>query len=299
MLLCNSLLKGTYKITKGRGNKASSSIEVPNIITNYGLNAIGQGRADLRYFCLGRGNTPSKPEMTSLENYITGSQEASSERIYSNISIKPYWVRREFYYRFPEGSLEGDFSEIGIGGQDAAQNGSNVFSRALIRDLNGNPTTITVLPDEWLDVHYFLTYYLPSEDVVGSFVLNGKTHFYTVRPAELDSQGTRWTPSNRPNSAVNRAFIYEGDIRTERESPLPPSEEVHVSNDTYVQDSFAKTATIKVFPGKGNFDNGIKGILFRTGMSSAYQIGFDPPIKKTDIQTITFKVKHSWGRDQS
>jgi len=290
MLIYNSLLKG------GRGNSASSSVEVPNIITNYGLNAIGRGNADLRYFCLGRGNTPSRPEMTSLERYAAGSHETSSETISSNISIKPYWVRREFYYRFPEGSLQGDFSEIGIGGRDAAQNGSNVFSRALIRDLNGDPTTITVLPDEWLDVHYFLTYYLPSEDVVGSFVLNGNTHFYTVRPAELDNQGTRWTPSNRPNSAVNRAFIYEGYIRTERETPLPPSEEVNVSNDKYVQDSFSRTASVRVSPGKGNFANGIAGLVFRTGMNSSYQIGFEPPIQKEDTQSLELIVKHSWGR---
>ncbi len=55
----------------------------------------------------------------------------------SNVSPRYGWRRRTF--RFAAGAAAGNLSEVGVGWTTTA-----VFSRALILDGSGNPTTITV-----------------------------------------------------------------------------------------------------------------------------------------------------------
>lgn len=98
--------------------------------------------------CVGTGNSNSVVTQTSLDTFkasTTTTQGAIEAGI--QVTTLPYYMWLRSTYRFGEGVAAGNISEIGLGWANA-----NLWNRALVKDSNGNPTTITVLADEYLDV---------------------------------------------------------------------------------------------------------------------------------------------------
>lgn len=147
----------------------------PNLITDAGLDAIGisQGFA---YFCgVGSGNNPPAFNHDALQKqeafvkYTEGYPAVASPRI---IIDKPNNMLRRynvFKYVFARGSLPNkNLSELGLATYywDRANNRFDetrlyYTTRALIKDMSGNPTTISVRADEELYVFYRLWAIVP------------------------------------------------------------------------------------------------------------------------------------------
>lgn len=160
-----------------------------NLITNAGLDQVAQGLySGLNNRCdVGTGTTPEANTDTALVTRRATTTSVSRATVYAVYEATP--VPRMVYTQtshFDEGAASGNLTEVGVGpGSDA---NAPLFSRALIRDANNNPTSITVLSDEKLDVVWTL-YVYPPADVTGSFniTVDGVvTAFdYLVRPAKL------------------------------------------------------------------------------------------------------------------
>jgi len=134
--------------------------------------------------CVGTGNSTPVASQVALDNFLASTTtKASGADDTGGIQVTEapfYWFGRRTW-RFANGVATGNISEVGLGWGD-----SNLWNRALIKDVNGNPTTITVLADEYLDVISEVRVY-PKEST-GAFNVVDKSgtvisnHTYIARP---------------------------------------------------------------------------------------------------------------------
>ena len=207
-----------------------------------------------------------------------------------------YFWYYERVYSFGAGDAEGNLSEVGIGIQEAT---GGLFSRALILDGEGDPTTITVLDDEYLYVTYELRRYVSIVDVKGTVTLRGTVHDYVSRPAHITNSNYWYVPW----SAIGRwTYIfddaYDGEIGNVIGAPsgnnveFPDGDPVipAYQNGNYYVDW---TYTIDIT--QGNLNNYISAIKIAIGWG-AYQFGFSPDIEKTSDDELTLTFRVSWSR---
>ena len=151
---------GWFKIeaTRPDGTRRVLADWFPNLILNGGLDRMGANPDYLSWCQVGSGSTAPVAAQTALVNRIAGTSTQQNNVSGAQASAPYYgWYRRT--YRFAQGVAAGNLSEVGVGW---ATSGS-LFSRALILDGGGSPTTITVLSDEVLDVTYELRRYPGTE----------------------------------------------------------------------------------------------------------------------------------------
>lgn len=170
-----------------------------NIITNNGLNALLGGGASTSILWLrpvvGSGNaTPSLTD-TSLQSFIAGAlttaTEFSTTRSYD---AEPYKMEYTFRWRFAAGQVVGNVSEVGLANSGSPPNAASpLFCRSLVKDSLGNPTTITILPGESLDIIYKISVF-PGSFASGTFdqLIDGVTvpTTYSIGPSNMASAST-------------------------------------------------------------------------------------------------------------
>lgn len=201
--------------------------EFPNVITNTGLNMIGKSSTNspngyqyMRACGVGSGSTAPSITDTALVSQlgrVVNRFSASSGRNLA-VSTAKYAYQRATY-RFNPTEGDGNVSEVGIfggigdgaGAGQALNASADMFSRALVLDEVGAPTTIVVLPDETLDVTYELRVYMPNGDVTGAITLNGISTAYTLRVSDIDqgpsvNQGGWGSPSPGNPSFLDLTF---------------------------------------------------------------------------------------------
>lgn len=172
----------------------------PNLITDVGLNAIGTCTSLVQAngagsastvpgaVCkVGAGTTPPTFGDTVMESYIATAGSLQASGVLSG-GAPNYYTGVQNTYRFATGVAAGNLSEVGMG--NTAGNTGVLFSRALILDGSGNPTTITILSTEVLDVTYQLRSYAPQPDGSGSFVISGVTYTYVKRGYAVTAANT-------------------------------------------------------------------------------------------------------------
>ncbi|WP_251258216.1 hypothetical protein, partial [Enterobacter hormaechei] len=143
---------------------------------NAGLDLLGTTDDTYVYtFCrVGSGNTAPAVTDTVLVSQVASSstQQAINNGVDRSGAFYA-WVRRTT--RFTTGTAAGTLAEVGV----SPTTSGPLFSRALILDSGGNPTTITVLPDETLDVTYELRLYPTLTDATGTVDIAGVTYNWT------------------------------------------------------------------------------------------------------------------------
>jgi len=202
-------------------------------------------------------------------------------------SSAPYFGWRRKTWRFAQGAAAGNLSEVGVGW---ATSGS-LFSRALILDSGGTPTTITVLADEFLDVTYELRQYPVTTDNTGTFVLDGLTYDWVSRPANV-------TSSFVPNAAMNSASInyYNGAIGAITGSPSGTGSGLLTPTpQSYSTGSYSITFTLIASITQANLAGGITAARI-IGSGFDYQFGFTPAIPKDNTKILSIDYTHSWAR---
>ncbi len=133
---------------------------------------------------VGGNNTPSLSTDTQLLGFVAGTAVTQVSSKGAQAST-PYYGWDQQTYRFAEGAAQGNLSEVGVGWD--VIDGPYLITRALIVDGSDNPTTATVLSDEWLDVTYQLRYYPPLEDVEGTVTLNGTVYDTLTRASAVNA----------------------------------------------------------------------------------------------------------------
>lgn len=161
MISINGKLKGIFSIEVIRGNGLIENYQAPNLVLDSGIaiataNATGITSDSLLTNCVvGTGATPPAVTDTALVSQLgvspNGVRQSGTYSYNSGTDeISAVTVMR---YAFTLGSIVGNISEIGI--RPSSQ--TNLFSRALIVDGGGSPTTITVTASDQLIVNYTLT----------------------------------------------------------------------------------------------------------------------------------------------
>lgn len=287
--------KGRYRLSVC-GADGQAKRETPwfdNLITDNGLDLMYSG-GYLSACAVGTSN--AAPAVTDAQlGALLASTTNVSRSDGKNIATSPYYLFQVATFEFGLGDVVGNVAEVGVG-----SNATNLFSRALIEDSGGNPTTITVLSDEILRVEYELRVSIPEVDTSGTFDIDGTTYTWTGRASDIDS--SIWQlPGDGPRTRVELVRFYEGGISSITGVPSGASNNSDsTTSDPYIDGDHAETFAAMADLSTANFAGGVGALWFRCGvfgsLTSAFQIGFSPKIPKTATEKLTVTVTHSWGR---
>lgn len=284
-------------------NKRGVIAEFPNLITNGGLDRMG-GFDDWLTWCqVGSGSTAPNVNDTALVSRVAGTSSVVSP-LSGVQSTPPYYTWNRKTFRFSEGAAAGNLSEVGIGWASSA----SLLSRALILDTLGNPTTITVLADESLDVTYEFRFYPKTTDDTGTVTLTGNiggVYNWTMRAANVTSNdnGFGWNiaqnGTNMGRIRSGTALLGGGDIVAITGLP-PAGSSVGITAASYVPGSYERKFTFTAGLTQANIAGGVRCGLFPMGIGM-FQIQFglqadDSKIPKTSDGILSMVIKHSWGR---
>lgn len=262
-----------------------------NLITDGGLDRMGNNADWLTWCQVGSGSTAPAVGNSALVSRVAASNSIVGDSLNSQ-SSPPYYVSRTNTYRFAAGVAAGNLAEVGIGWASTG----GLFSRALILDALGSPTTITVLAGELLDVTYQFRQYMPSADWIGSLTLRGVSHSIVGRASGVTSGDWSINTTGQTAGRVDfRPRVYSGDIGPITGSPSGTSVLSNLGSSPYSSGSLAREATLLLGNPDANFAGGIGAFKINMGIGS-YQFGFTPKIMKTSVDTLSLTFRHSWSR---
>ena len=303
MISIETQASGHIWLRKGKTVEAMEEVaDFPNLILDVGLREMGLSHEYLKYCSIGTSSVTPNASQTKLLGLLrTTGTDATGEQTGANSDdpLNPYVWRRVTKRFMPSGSSV-NISEIAFG---STSNGSTAFNRALIKDSGGNPSTITLLGDEYLDVVYELRIYPPMQDITGTLTPTGvdtTPRSYIVRPRgqggvlTYNSQAgwmvyTMMSPSGSGVDSVHSGPI--GSIFSE-----PSGTKLSFLAYSVMHASGASGIYVLSVPlASGNFPSGIRSVV--AGITSCkYQFQFDPPFMKTAADVFSLTFVHSWGR---
>jgi len=298
----NLEVKGFFKFEVFRQDENGSEIAgsrriladwFPNLILNAGLERMGSSTTFLTHCRVGTGSTPPSPLDSGLVSQLASTATVTAN-VYGAQSTSPYFGWRRKTFRFGQGAAAGNISEVGVG-WDA---GTLLYSRALILDSYGAPTTISVGIDETLDVTYELRTQPDIVDSTGVVMLAGVPYEWKARPAYVTNQD-QWSVSTSGSTVQPvSSRAYTGVIGPVTGGPSGTNAALAVSRAPYSANSLKSVITISASLAQGNLPGGIKSIQVIGGTNSlgSYQIEFTPAIPKDDTKVLTLTYKVSWAR---
>ena len=232
---------------------------------------------------------------TSPGNFSPVDDGDSSAFTHTNNGDGTVTTQAVYTIGFNIGDFNGDsISEVGL----ASQNSSTLFAGQLIKDGNGNPTTITILSDEQLVVEYFIeltSWFTRQEVASGSITVNGVTSTYHLYVNPFLRDNTLSNSSDRTifSKVDQGAYFIEDSTRTRlfqvdqpfaeffTFDPISGGFQVNFSK-TFSPSSFSSTDIKAVVLGNDS-GNSTNPFVQRIG----YVLEFDTPIEKTSSQAFT------------
>ena len=281
----------------------------PNVITNLGLDALGNNHNLFNYCAVGGGNSTPLNTNTKLDNFLAVGSQISSESKYDYDPVRDtefYKCSRTVGYRF-EGLDNKNISEVGlVGGYASGQHPA--YTRTLIKNSAGEPTVITVLSGEILELQYRLwqVFDVKDKDQVVTAMIDGVEVPFNVK-IRLAGVGGHLGGSWSYAAVVGAHLTFWGNNYhrfgtgelgeiTGQNSGLTNG--YRLSWEAYQPSTYKRkfyvnaSITEAVHP--------IRSFLFFTGLG-AYQVRFgtvdgDLPIDKTKQDILQLGFEMSWGR---
>lgn len=276
-------LAGKFTLAVHGGARGSVTLaEFDNLILDNGLNMIMGSANNSPYgvfndVFVGSGSTPAAVNQSAMVSLIAGQ---TADTPWSNGFVAAVGEARTYGYsrltkQFGQGAAAGNISEVGIGSSSA-----NLFSRSLVKDSQGNPTTITVLADEYLTVVYELRRYPPADITTSVFaILDGVTTEISILASAGAITAIRW------GTAAPQGFTVSG------------AGSIGWTAQPYTIGSFKRSMRLTYATGTSN--GIISGVSYTSNPGSAAFIGgsmtytFTPTFVKTNEFTLTFEVEVS------
>lgn len=272
-----------------------------NLITDQGLNYIGNPQFSdgfgTRYInvavAVGTGTTAPTNADTTLETqgaYYYGGNTVSTSISY--VAGPPTYWKTVYTYNFGVGDGAGTWSEVGVGYYSGSGD-VNVFSRQLIVDGGGSPTTITILSDEILTVVYELRCYFVTSDTAYSFMINGTDSYSGVyRPMRVS------TASSLDHGVYVSSFgatltVYSGSIGATTSSPSGTTKAYQNNWKTYTLGNYYREIDLVAQYNEANFT--ITALSIATGIGN-WQFSVSPGIPKDSDHKLTLTFRVSWDR---
>lgn len=273
-----------------------------NLVLDTGLARMSAGTW-ISQCCVGTGNSTPVVTQTALDSFLasTSTQQSSSAGVQT--STTPYYRWAKVTWRFGQGVAAGNISEVGLGWGN-----SNLWNRALIKDANGDPTTITVLSDEYLDVVSEVRDY-PAQSISGSFNLLDKTgavistHTVTGKPVLTGANAAFLQIIGNEGNNYGAFNVYSGEMGstvTALPSGSLTNDQLSGMTVTYpTSTSIRIVGTLDLSKANGthqSFDLMARGLLTDNYTTKRYQFQISPTITKTSSQIMTYTLEMSWGR---
>lgn len=287
-----------------------------NLILNQGLDFFGgsEGYNMMEYCVIGSGNSKPVYTQNKLDTTIAGVEGTDFSSKYDYDAARDanlYKTNKVRKYSF-SGLNNVNVSELGLASNYSGTTTYFLCTRALIKDSQGNPTTITVLSGELLDVYYKLWAVYDTTDKTGTINLldgvGGSTPYnYVLRMAGVGGANIGGSAnyggiigfSFKAGAGNNNPFTYTGELGTVKEQPKDSLQYVNNGSMQKYQPISNKRTAVWDF-GINTTNGAIRSFLFLTTMGF-YQIRFgsvanDSPITKTNTQTLSIPIEVSWGR---
>lgn len=283
-----------------------------NLILNQGLDFFGgdNGPDMMAYCVIGSGSSQPVYTQNKLDAIVGSAVKVnySTKNDYNaSTDGNLYKVNRVQKYTF-NGLVNTNISEVGLASTYNSTSNYYLCTRALIKDSQGNPTTITVLSGEILEIYYKLWAVFDTTDktgiinlldgVGGSTAYNYKTRLSDVGSSEYQA-GFAVSLFGHASSSVylfNSSGVDLSAITTRPSGGSFPASDRSVQQ--YEKGSYKKFYTFIFDISTANANNRILLILFS---SMRWQIRFgsvayDSPIVKNNTQTLSIPIEISWGR---
>ena len=293
-------------VKKSDGSIKTDTGYQKNLILNQGLDFFGgsNGTDMMAYCVIGSGNSQPIYTQNKLDTAIKGVVGSIYSYKYDYDAARDgnlYKTNKVCKYSFT-GLNNVNVSEVGLASNYSNTTTYYLCTRALIKDSQGNPTTITVLSGEILEVYYKLWAIYDTTDKTGQInVLDGAgnqvPYNYKARlmrvgdtaySGYVDSLSRDW----------KKQYLYSGDLV---DITGKPSGELYGSNSLqvapYVLGSYKSVYSFVVATSDGNG----KIRTYTLEVLGCWQIRFgsvanDSPITKTNTQTLSIPIEVSWGR---
>ncbi|MCO1336984.1 hypothetical protein MO867_21910, partial [Microbulbifer sp. OS29] len=270
MNLCNRV-RGFYTLETYRAEKTEDGLrEIPgsrsrraefeNLITDLGLNRLGdRSPASSAYFCyVGSGSSAPAQTDTDMDNFIAVHSVLQSDTRSAQASIDPWYLSTQKVNRFNQGVAAGNLSEVGMG-WDSNPSGA-LFSRALIQDADGNPSSITVLDDEYLDVTYELRIYPNLGDFTGTITIDGVDYNYTARACRANTAAPGAWDFDFPGNNGAYSYAYAGEIGDVSGYPAGTNAGGTPALVTYNYGSLRASVQLTWALNSANFSDGVRSV---------------------------------------
>lgn len=294
------------------GREKADTGWIDNLITDAGLEALGEAKAIARYCMVGTGNTAPANGNTALVAQIASQDYTTSVGASTTRSVQTTGTRygREVRtWKFAQGAVVGNIAEVGVGWSTTA-----VFSRALISPV------VSVTSIDQLTVTYELRMYVPTVDATGSATIGGTSYNYTIRAAYADSStaaggGFGWGPQLLSLLAATRAWV-DGSLINVATAYAAPAV-VDQVNDTFMRvtaggaaatslgqcsalsnaaySANSKECQFTLTFGTDYANGNFRGLIY-TGLFGTYQMQLDANVPKDNTKQLTLTLKQTWAR---
>ena len=321
----NMGIAGEFRVVVKRADD-STKIDTgyqKNSILNQGLDFFGGGNGvDMMAYCvIGSGNSQPIYTQNKLDTALAGINGSDVSTKYDYDAARDgslYKTNRVRKYSFT-GLNNVNVSELGLASTYSNATTYFLCTRALIKDSSGNPTTITVLSGEVLNIYYKIHKVIDISDK--SFVVNvldgagGSVPYnITMRPINVGDNSNVASPPTVGVTYANTISFFISDTELEKYTVTTASvnsgdalqADSYCAFRTYVKGSYKKTLDINIPLSIGN-NKPLRKISF---VKSYYGYAFDflpfqirygsvandSPITKTNTQTLSIPIEVSWGR---
>lgn len=293
-------VSGHFTIYKERpGEDRVKVAEFDNLITNSGMDYLANA-----YFArnvrLGTGTTTPAFTDVALANQLYVSGDIGSGYAVGP-AVSGEYCSLSLTWTLPQGAVVGNLSEVGT----SPSSGSNLFSRALIVDGSGNPTTITVTALDILTVVYQLRMYFDTSDHVVNTTVNGTAYTLTSRGQTQTSICMfRWYTFGLTGAGgVDTLVLGTGaGALGPRTGSLTGYTRINASGSqtsSYTAGTYYRDLVFPVGINSGNHANGITCWDMSDG-ADYWGIGVQtvvtPAIMKTNTMSMTITNRLSWAR---
>lgn len=284
--------------------------EFHNLVLTTGLARMAVGNWIDRC-CVGTGNSNPVASQVALDSFLASTTTIATGAADTGgiqVTTAPfYWFGRRTW-RFAVGVATGNISEVGLGWGN-----TTLWNRALVKDIEGNPTTITVLADEYLDVISEVRVY-PQEstgsfnlvDKVGAIISN---HTYIARPrfSSNENAAATWDATIvLYHSQYGTVFgIGDSSIPTAPTGAVTTKFTTNTLTQVAVNNGLKASKVISSSEANlGNhksFTSGLKGLMcggLNTSIgdrSCGYNWEVDPSIPKDAETILTYSFTLNWG----
>lgn len=307
-------MRGRFKLRVRKAHHGTIRHETPwfdNLILNNGLDFVGETDSQFATAAVGTDNTAPAVGQSELGSLVASSGGASSMQTTTPSSPPPYTASKSGTFSFGQGDAQGNLAEVGVGAA-----ADDLFSRALILDANGDPTTLTIQADEFLDVIYELSLLVPETDVTGTIDVSGTSHDYTLRAANVTS--STWWALGDDSGVARQTFMrggfkdagltqlaatFDGGIGAIDSSPSGDQDDAtgRTQVGSYTSGDYQQDCQAQWGLNAGNFGTGIQSLRVAFGAwgrsaRNTFQIEYDPVIDKGDTEVLTLQFRHSWDR---